>query len=302
MDILNMIMAQRYGANKKSSYLWLKADSNWGKTFLFEGILKGLGYTMTESELKNSVNGGASAISASAIVRSSFLHFDEVRGVVGAFKNIVSEMSVSEKFKARTTVDVYMKILCSAETLPSLSGEFGMEAQFANRFLYIEAKGSLLDRQMYMIDKGNYVKNVRLFALQQLHKLKDMYDGRGRVGAVKLADEIYTALIDKYTIKKHSQNITDVLPEKVRDWMLLVQEREGVINMAYTYRDCIRFTAKGIAHILNKDKAKQYFIEEYVGKSSQTMVNHKSFDEIFGKNIRSSVKINNKNHSSYKIL
>jgi len=129
-----------------------------------------------------------------------------------------------------------------------------------------------------------------------------MYEGRGRVRATKLADEIYTTLQDKYTIKKHSQNMTDVLPEKVRDWMSLVQEREGVINMAYTYRDCIRFTSKGIAHILNKDKAKQYFIEEYVGKSSQTMVNHKSFDVIFGKNIRSSVRIGTKNHSSYKIL
>jgi len=85
-DILNMIMAQRYGADKKSSYLWIKADSDWGKSFLFEGMMQGLGYGISESETKSALKGEASGLDVAKMIRSSFLFFDEFKGAVSELK------------------------------------------------------------------------------------------------------------------------------------------------------------------------------------------------------------------------
>jgi len=295
MDILNMIMAQRYGANKKSSYLWLKADSNWGKTFLFEGILKGLGYTMTESEIKKALKGDASGLEVNKVSKVSLIFVDEFKSAVTELKNIASEMSITEKFKCKTIVPVFLKVFASAEEVQSLNGSIGMEEQFANRFLYIEAKGSLLDRQMYMIDKGNYVKNVRLFALQQLHKLKDMYDGRGRVGATKLADEIYTELIEKYNIKNKADKVKEVLPKKFREWLnIVIDKREKFSNF---YKDVLYFT-KNSVHIINLSKCKEVFINEYLNAQAGKMAQHKTSKDIFGNIKKTTIRINGSNNPS----
>jgi len=304
-DILNMIMAQRYGADRKSSYLWLKADSNWGKSFLFAGMMKGLGYLMTETELKSVVNGSASGISANALSRASFLFFDEVKGVVGAFKNIVDEISINEKFKARATVEVFMKILCSAEELPSLNNELGMDAQFSNRFLFIEAKGSLLDRKVYKSNMVEYKKSIEIYVIQQLHKIKNMYDGRGRIGAVKLACEIYEKLQEKYTIRHNSIDIKETLPQRVVNWLDIVNDREmgGVdTNLEYIYKDCIKFCDNGKILILNKMLAKQHFINETLVGSVKHMVNHKTFSDIFGETDKTTTRIGGKIVNAWKII
>ena len=293
-DILNMIMAQRYGADRKSSYLWLKAESNWGKSFLFDGVLGSIGYLMTESELKNTVNGGASGVSANDISRASFLFFDEVKGVVGAFKNIVDKICINEKFKTRSTVEVFMKILCSAEHLPSLKNDLGMDAQFSNRFLYIEAKGSLVDRPIYKSAMFEYKESIIIYVLQYLYKLKNKYDAMGRSGALRLAHDTYSALQETYSIKNNTKDILDTLPALVKDWLALVNDRElgGVnTNIEYIYKDSIKFTTSGDVFVLNMAKAKELFINEMLTHNARNIVKHKTFDDIFGENTKSSTRV-----------
>ncbi len=299
-DIMNMIMAQRYGADKKSSYLWLKADSDWGKSFLFEGMMQGLGYGISESETKGALKGEASGLDVAKMIRSSFLLFDEFKCAVTELKKIATEMSISPKFKSKTVIPVYMKIFASAEEVHSLHGDIGMEAQFANRFLFIEAKGSLLERELYIRDMDEYKRSVKLYINKELWKLKSMYDGRGRYGATKLANEIYSKLKIKYTIKTRAEDVTDVLPRMFRQWITRVTEREGIKGTSYTYEDCIRFT-KSSVHILNKAKAKEKFLSEYLDRTSANIARHKSYEDIMGGTKRSSVKIDGNKVNTYRI-
>ena len=300
-DIMNMIMAQRYGADKKSSYLWIKADSDWGKSFLFEGMMQGLGYGISESETKSALKGEASGLDVAKMIRSSFLFFDEFKGAVSELKNIATEMHITQKFKSKTTIPVYMKIFASAEQVHSLHGDIGMEAQFANRFLYIEAKGSLLERKLYLDDMDEYKRTITLYINQELWKLKGMYDGRGRYGAVKLANEKYALLKEKYTIKNSAEDVTDVLPRMFREWLHRITEREGIKGTAHTYEDCIRFTTNGV-HILNKAKAKETFMNEYLDQTARNIARHKSFEDVIGGTKRSSVKIDGTKVDSYRIV
>ncbi len=299
-DIMNMIMAQRYGADKKSSYLWIKADSDWGKSFLFEGMMQGLGYGISESETKGALKGEASGLDVAKMIRSSFLFFDEFKGAVSELKNIATEMPISPKFKSKTVIPVYMKIFASAEEVHSLHGDIGMEAQFANRFLFIEAKGSLLERKLYVDDMDEYKRSVMLYVNKELWKLKGMYDGRGRYGATKLANKIYAELKVKYTIKTRAEDITEVLPRMFREWLTRVTEREGIKGTSYTYEDCIRFT-KSSVHILNMAKAKEKFLSEHLDRTSANIARHKSYDDIMGNTQRSSVKIDGNKVNTYRV-
>lgn len=298
-DILGMIMAQRYGADKKSSYLWIKASSNWGKSFLFEGMLNGIGYPMTESETKSAIKGLPSGLDIDKIISSSFLVFDEFKGAVSELKIIVNSMPVTAKHKSKTIIPVFLKIFLSAEEVQSLSGNIGMEEQFANRFLYIEMVGSLLDRELYTRDMDEYKKNVQLYINQYLWKLKAMYDGRGRATASKLANEIYSEYIDRFSIRDKTEKVTVVLPRMFRDWITLVRAREGLL-VGSIYKDCL-YISKQNVHIINIGKAKEVFINESLDKASSQMAYHKSPMDIFGETKRSKVRINAKDINTYII-
>ncbi|WBC28483.1 DNA primase [Thiohalocapsa phage LS06-2018-MD03] len=289
-DILEMIMAQRYGADKKSSYLWIKADSDWGKSFLFEGMLESVGYPIKESETKAAIKGQPSGLEVDKIVKSSFLFFDEFKGAVSELKDIATSMPITQKFKSKTVIPTYMKIFASAEQVQSLNGSIGMEAQFANRFLYMELKGSLLERDAYIADMDEYKRSVKLYINQELWKLKVKYDGRGRSGAVKLANEKYLELKKKYSIKNVSEDTMDVLPREFRDWVALVREREGFLD-GTIYKNCLYYTKSNI-HVINPDKAKEVFIHEHLSKTSAQMANHKLPKDIFGKLKRSKIRLN----------
>ena len=299
-DILSMIMAQRYGADKKSSYLWLKADSDWGKSFLFEGMLKGLGYPISESETKNALKGTASGLEADKMIQCSFLFFDEFKGAVSELKNIATEMSITQKFKSKVVIPVYMKIFASAEEVQSLNGNIGMEAQFANRFLFMELTGSLLERNLYVNDMDEYKRSIRLYINQELWKLKTMYDGRGRVGASKLANEIFNKLKSEYTIKNKAEKTTDVLPTMFRDWLSLIKERDGILNGSI-YKDCLYFSKDNV-HIINIGKAKEVFIMEALDKTSGQIAYHKSTKDFLGKHKRSQIRLDGRKKNTYLVV
>ena len=298
-DMLEMIMAQRYGADKKSSYLWVKADSNWGKSFLFEGMLKGLGYPISEAETKAALKGQPSGLDAEKMMMSSFLFFDEFKGAVSELKNIATEMSVTQKFKSKTVIPVYMKIFASAEDVQSLNSSIGMEDQFANRFLYIEAKGSLLQRELYNRDMVEYKRSIILYVNKKLHELNNMYLSNGRSGSIKKANELYNSMIVKYSIRNSVEKATEVLPKMFRDWVAMVKSREKLLTDA-VYKDCLLFTKKGI-HILNQGKAKEIFIDEYLDRTAGQIAKHKTNCDIFGTTKRSSILVNGAKKNSISL-
>lgn len=293
-DILEMIVAQKFGADRKSSYLWLKADSNWGKSFLFDGMMGNLGYSINESETKNAVKGLPSGIEPNDVVKSSFLFFDEFKGAVSELKNITFSMTITPKFKGKHIVPVFMKIFCSAEDISSLNGASGMEEQFRNRFLHINVGGSLLERQLYLRDVDEYGKSVASYINHKMWELERNYVSLGRILAKKRANERYSAMINTYSIKHTSRSLDDSLNEMFSDWVQVVRSKvwsKGLVEHA-TYRDVLLFhKTTSEVFFTNMAKLKDVFIEEYVSNEEKTSIYHKTISKIVGETKRSSIKI-----------
>ena len=304
-DILEMIMAQRFGADRKTSYLWLKADSNWGKSFLFEGLMGGLAFSINESETKNAVKGLASGLEPTTLVKSLFTFFDEFKGAVSELKNITFGITITPKFKGKHTVPMFMKIFASAEHIASLDGANGMEEQFRNRFLHMSLSGSLLERDLYLKDIDAYAKSVEAYINQKLWGIYNRYMSLGRSPAKVEANKVYMKLVDTYTIKHHSMSLDENLSTMFMDWLNTVKSRvwvKGVVEHV-PYRDVILIDKKGgEAYIINKSKLKDVFIEEFVSREEVATIRHKTMDLIMGETKRSSVKFQSKKINCYKIV
>ena len=261
-DILEMIIAQKFGADRKTSYLWIKADSDWGKSFLFDGMMGNLAFAINESETKNAIKGLASGLEPNQIVKSSFLFFDEFKGAVSELKNITFSIAVTAKFRAKTVVPVFMKIFASAEHISSLDGASGMEEQFRNRFLHISVRGSLLKRALYTRDIDEYGKSVRAYINHKVWELERNYVSLGRLLAKQKANEKYSKLISTYTIKNVSKSLDENLTVMFREWVDVVRGKvwsKGLVNHP-SHRDVLLFDKKsGEVYITNKSNDNQIF-------------------------------------------
>lgn len=296
-DMLEMIMAQKFGADKKTSYLWLHCDSNWGKSFLFEGVLKELAYDMNPDETKKALKGDPSGINVTELVKSSMIFFDEFKSAVSELKNIAFQMHVTPKQGKKTTVPVGMKIFASAESVNSLiSSQGNVEEQFRNRFLYIRAYGDLTTREVYRLNKAEYTKAVHNYCVAKMYDIQQRYLIEGSVDGTRRADEVYMVLANKYTIKNSSTSLADSLPDMFDDWITGIRAKLNVMKdgiQHYDYHDVLSFHKKsGELHIKNMDKCKSLFISEFVGTDGVGAVKHKSMAVIVGETKVSSLRYN----------
>ncbi len=274
-DMIDMIMAQRFGADKKQSYLWLKASSNWGKSFLFDGIFGELSYEISSDEVKKAIKGEPSGLDVNAVVKSSCLFVDEFKGAVSELKNISHKMSITPKNRGKFTVPLNMKIFASAEHVKSLmTGSGGMEEQFRNRFLYIETDGNLLARKLYMQDKRTYYKAVMLYVNHRVNEIAEEYSFYGETEGSRRADKLYSKLVDTYSIKHVSTSLDEGLPTQFAEWLSNVKHRENIEHKSLTHSVCmdgmIVFHKDGKkALITNTQKIVDIFIQHHLHFTAQ---------------------------------
>ncbi len=296
-DILDMIMAQLFGAEKKRSYLWLHMPSNWGKSFLFDGVLKGLIYELSSDEIKSAVKGSPSGLNVDGIRNAFALFVDEFKGAVSELKNIAYSMSVTPKNMGKYTIDIGLKVFASAETVASLiSSDGSMEEQFRNRFLVIKAKGELTTRKVYTEDKGEYLNAIKIYARQRMYDAEQKYIALGDVEGPRFADKLFSEIADKYTIKDVSKALDNELPKMFREWL------DGVtIPYMELYKHALAKDKDGNIVIYNLEKAKEAFIDEYVEKSQRASVGHKRAVDIIGNKKRAKVEVLGKRLNVWKV-
>jgi len=302
-DILDMIMSQRFGADRKSSFLWLQADSDWGKSFLFEGMMKGFAFTVTLDEIKKAMKGDPSGLNPSELAKSSMLFVDEFNGAIRELKNITYEVAITPKGKSKAVVPVYMKIFASAEDVPSLVGEGGvMEAQYRNRFLKIEAHGSMRNRPVYMNNKHAYGEAVRQHIHAYLWDQMQTYMQLGKDAAAAAADKRYEELIQKYSISKNTVTIEDEAPSMASEWVdaytrYLAPGTWDEHNVFYK-------TTTGKLYVRSLGRLKDLYIREEISEDQQKVFKHKNARHIFGGIIAENVggfKVDGATRRGYKI-
>ena len=285
VDMLEMIMAQRFGADQKTSYLWLHAESDWGKSFLFDGVLGSVNFNVSVDEIKMADKGAPSGLNPVKAAKSLFMFVDEFGGAVKELKKITNKLNITPKGKRQTTVPIFMKIFASAEQVKSLQGEGGaVEAQFRNRFLKIRATGSLLERKLYAENKNEYFKAIKLYVNHTMIKIQERYMALGRDAAADEADKVYQGLISKYTIKQNSVDLEESLEAEFAEWIDDVARRERVdLAIGGVWYENEIFFKGGNVYFRHVTKVVDLFIADAVPDSQKGMVRHKTSEAVIGR-------------------
>jgi len=291
---LDFILAARFGADTKKAYLWFRAESDWGKSMLFKGILGKLKLSteITESELKKAYSGTASGFNADMFIHSWFLFIDEFNSAVREIKNITHELSFSPKFQGQVTVPIYAKIFSSAENVRSLYNDGMVEQQYANRFIFWAESGKITDREKYVTNQIYYKKVLLSYVYQYLKTKADNYIALGEEEASNEANLVLNNIIETKKIKTSS--VESVLADRIKEFK---EHYTNNIDLEGYY-----FSDDNYVYIKNKDKFKIAFLDGFFSEAEIKIINNKELNVVLGITDakRYSIRINGKTVSGYK--
>lgn len=222
-EMLEYIIAGRFALDRKKSYLWMLAASDWGKGFLM-GALTDLGLVvqMSVKEIEAVFEGKPAGRKPEDFKRAMILAVDEFKAVKSELKQLQSEIHLAPKYQLTARVEIFTKLFLSAESVGSLVGENGVEDQFANRMSMLTGTGTLNGRAVYDADQGKYYRSIRAYVAGELNRLIGAYKTLGREGAEKRADKYLNAFIGRHGLDQHFERLSASYPEiadQAVDWI-----------------------------------------------------------------------------------
>jgi len=188
-ELLDLIIDMRLAKDRKASFVHLRVKSNWGKSFL-SGLLQNLQIGF-EIDYHNLMNKGANDIAPIQVRNSFVMILDEFNNFSSEMKKLSHDFKFAPKFGMTEKVELYLKLLMSAEKSPSFSG--GVDDQIVNRVMVMdipdkEAK-KLTDRVVYK-KHGNakYMSILERYAYLQLTKRLSEYLSLEKFESHRVAD------------------------------------------------------------------------------------------------------------------
>ena len=212
-EFLEYIVASRFALDRKKSYLWMLATSDWGKGFIM-GVLTSLGLVvqMSVKEIEAVLEGKPSGRAPEDFKRAMILAVDEFKTVKTELKQLQSEIQLAPKYQLTSRVEIFTKLFLSAESVGSLVGEHGVEDQFANRMSMLTGKGTLNGRAIYDHNQGKYYRAVRKYVAEKLNRLIEKYQALGREAAEQEADKYINAFIGKHGLDQYFDRLSESYP------------------------------------------------------------------------------------------
>src|SRR5690554_773207 len=214
-EFLLFIVAARFAIDRKKAYLWLFAESDWGKGFL-TGIFNKLGCCVETSmkEIEAMLEGKPVGRSAEDFKRAFVLLIDEFKTVKSELKQLQSEISLSPKNQLTCTVEVFAKVFTSAESVGSLVTENGVEDQFANRMSIFKESGDITARPLYKsVGNSQYFKAVLSYTAEKLNALIREMQAAGRDAAETKAEQWLNDFIKRNGLDTVYDRFSDSLPD-----------------------------------------------------------------------------------------
>jgi hypothetical protein len=216
-DLLDLLLHARFASDRRKAFLWIKLASSVGKGFLFQGVLgvDGLGLVAPVSvkEIERAMEGAPLGIAADMLYRSWVLWIDEFKSSKSEIKQLNNDIWVTPKNQLRSRVQTYAKVFTSAEGVDSLAGSEGVEAQFSERFSYLDNDGisvRLDDRPVFKaVGRMVYRTVMANCAAAHLNAGVERMRALGRFEAAKVADAWLDAWHAKHGIGQSFESLDD---------------------------------------------------------------------------------------------
>jgi hypothetical protein len=287
LKLISWLVNCRFASDRKLGYLWIHADSDFGKGF-FLAVLDyfKLGVDISTKEIEKIFEGSPVGRQMTDFKRASVIVVDEFKSVKSELKLLQNSMTISPKNQLAIKVNLYSKIFTSAEHVSSLVGDAGIEDQFANRFNYFRCKGSINKRKLFSaIGKSKYIESIKGYFAQEFNKLVDNYISMGKEASTLKADEELIKFHQAYGIGNQFDTLSKSLPEIAKD----IKE--------YAIQSCGYLIVRDRNNVYLKSPAK--VIEQYISNtydhSNKPMLLKKKND------IRDLMSIDNKGCTTYRV-
>ena len=232
-DFLDFIAAARFVADRKRTFLWWHASSDFGKG-LVTTLLAQLGIVASTSvkEIEAVMEGKPVGLSADTFKRAIILWIDEFKAVKSELKQLQSTIELSPKHQLRQSVPIYTKLFTSAESVGSLVTSNGVEDQFVNRFSLFRNEGSIDCRPMFIKDKAAYAGSLQNWMAAELNRRFDSYIAMGRITAQKASDERVSAFYAAHGIGRAFGRASDSIEHLANEFIIYIR-REPDITEQY---------------------------------------------------------------------
>ncbi|MET4576755.1 CHC2 zinc finger domain-containing protein [Ottowia thiooxydans] len=218
-EFLEFLVMSRFARDRKKCYLWILADSDWGKGFLL-GVLKELGLVVETSmkEIEAMFEGKPVGRTPEEFKRAFALVVDEFKTVKSELKQLQSEITLSPKNKLVSSVEIFAKIFLSAESVGSLVTSHGIEDQFANRMSIFKETGSLDLRPMFNdVGKPRYFNSVLAYTAATLNRMVAKMQAMGKLEAQTSAERWVNGFIRRHGLDTLYERFSDSLPQMAAD-------------------------------------------------------------------------------------
>ena len=193
---LELLLHARFAPDRRRAFVWLHANSDFGKG-LMASVFKNLGllFDVSREMIEKVIAGETVGLDPAAIYRCWILHVDEFKAASRELKQLNATMSVTAKYQLATTVDLYVKLFCSAEDVRSLVGD-GVEAQFNKRFAYVRpSEAAIDDRPLFKsLGKQAYLNALSAHVADYLNAGVERLMALGKQESSRIAD----AKVDAY--------------------------------------------------------------------------------------------------------
>jgi hypothetical protein len=191
MEILDWIIDCRFAKNRRKSYLYLRMNAGFGKTF-FMSLLKEIGISISVKYTE--LNKDPSGLSPVVFLNTICMFIDEFKTFGADLKDLTNKITVTSKMKLRAEVDIYSKIFISVEKSSSFFG--GVDPQIKDRMNMIDLESMKLEnRPKYKENPTLYFAVVKEFCWKYLRMRLDNYLKLTELKATEIADK---RLLDFY--------------------------------------------------------------------------------------------------------
>ncbi len=265
--LLDFIIACRFARDRKKSYLWFKSSSDWGKGFLM-GLFRELDLSVELSikEVETMLEGKPVGLSMVVLKNPIILVFDEFKTIKSELKQLQSHITLAPKNQLSFTAPVYAKIFFSAEDVPSLVGDHGVEQQFLNRFNHFCFTGEINKRELWKkIGAGAYMDGLVPYTVEYLNARVASYVELGEKQAERKAEIFLNGFMAKHGLHTFHGSLSDGLHDVVREIAEHISHG-AVFNHANIIQN-----VNGL-YLKNAGKFIQDYINDSYSDSGRTMI------------------------------